>query len=158
MVLQVMKIKITDALLSLIKQFEGFKYLAYICPAGMDTIGYGHVLSDAEKSKYKNGISEKEAVDLLIEDCEEAFDQIAKVVKVNLNQNQMGALISLVFNIGIGTFSKSRGLDYINKKDFINAKRELFDSEIGFVKVNKVILPGLVKRRLAELKLWDLHV
>ena len=117
MVLQAMKIEITDALLSLIKQFEGFKHLAYICPAEIDTIGYGHVLSDAEKSKYKNGISEKEAVDLLIEDCQEAFNQIAKVVKVNLNQNQMGALISLVFNIGIGTFSKSRGLDYINKKD-----------------------------------------
>jgi lysozyme len=150
--------KINNAILSLIKEFEGFKHLAYICPAGMETIGYGHVLSDAEKSKYKDGISEKQAFDLLLEDYKEAFDQISRVVKVSLNENQMGALVSLVFNIGIGTFSKSRGLDYINKKDFINAKRELFDSKIGFVKVNKVILPGLVRRRLAESKLWDLHV
>ena len=149
---------INQATLSLIKRFEGFSHTIYKCPAGLDTIGYGHVVSDAEKKLFENGISEKEATDLLIKDCQIALNCVSNAVKVKLNDNQIGALVSLIYNIGCRTFSKSRGLKYINNNDFKNAVIELFDSKIGFVKIGDDILAGLVRRRSEELNLWNSNV
>lgn len=149
---------INQQTLSLIKEFEGFSHLVYECPAGLDTIGYGHVVSDAEKVKYKFGISEKEATDLLISDCKIVLQCLSKLIKVDLKENQLDALISLVFNIGCTRFGKSRGLAYINQYNFDLAKKELFDSKLGFVKIGDTISNGLVRRRQKELELWNLNV
>ena len=164
--------KVNDSLLLLIKNFEGFRPIIYKCSAEKDTIGYGHVVSEEEKIKYKNGISELDATSLLINDIEKVFIGLSKLIKTTkdgvLTQNQIEALISLIFNIGIGRFSKSLAFKYIKesekfskniggKREFLKekAKKELFDPIIGFVKVKNVISKGLVKRRAAELELWN---
>lgn len=158
MVLQVMKIEITDATINLVKQFEDFSSTIYLCSARKPTIGYGHVVKNTEQAKYKNGISPKEAEDLLKEDLQHAVDCLKKIIKISLNTNQISALISLVFNVGCHEFYTSRALKLINENNLTKAKVELFDSKVGFVRIGNKIIQGLVNRRALELKLWDLHV
>jgi lysozyme len=153
-----MKIEITDATISLVKKFEKFSSVIYPCLAGKPTIGYGHVVNEAEKLKYKNGISAKEADDLLREDLQHAVNCLKKLIKISLTANQISALISLVFNVGCGDFASSKALKLINQNNLEKAKIELFDRTIGFVRIGNKIIKGLVNRRALEEKLWDLHV
>jgi len=153
-----MKIEITDATISLVKKFENFSSAIYLCSAGKPTIGYGHVVKINEIAKYKNGISPKEADDLLIQDLQDSVNCLKKLIKVNLTANQISALISLVFNVGCHEFYTSKALILINENNLEKAKIELFDSKIGFVRIGNKIIQGLVNRRALESKLWDLHV
>jgi lysozyme len=153
-----MKIEITDATISLVKKFEKFSSVIYPCLAGKPTIGYGHVVNEAEKLKYKNGISAKEADDILREDLQHAVNCLKKLIKISLTANQISALISLIFNVGCGDFASSKALKLINQNNLEKAKIELFDRTIGFVRIGNKIITGLVNRRALEEKLWDLHV
>ena len=47
-------------------------------------------------------INKEQAYELLREDIQEARDGLESVIKVDLNQNQIDALVSFVFNLGIG--------------------------------------------------------
>lgn len=145
---------VTEKTLDLIKKFEGFRSSIYKCPAGKDTIGYGHVVQKKEIDFFKNKISEKQATILLKKDCEIALSCVTKLIKIDLNENQIGALVSLVLNVGCAKFKKSKGLALLNENKIEEAKKEFFDEKIGFVKANKVILEGLVLRRAAEKNLF----
>jgi len=57
--------RISDAGLSLIKEFEGLSLKSYICPAGVWTIGWGHTGPDV---KANMTISETKADELLRQD------------------------------------------------------------------------------------------
>jgi lysozyme len=156
--LQAMKIEITDATISLVKKFEDFSSTIYPCLAGKPTIGYGHVVNEAEKVKYKNGISAKQADDLLKEDLQDAVNCLRKLIKVDLHPDNISALISLVFNVGCGEFASSKALKLINQNNLEKAKIELFDSKVGFVRIGNKIIQGLVNRRALEAKLWKNYV
>jgi lysozyme len=126
----------------------------YTCPAGKLTIGYGHVVfADADKFKYKDGISEFEANKLLIEDCKLVETFINKNIKVDY-QGEFDALVSLIYNIGIDRFKKSKAYELLKKGDYGGAAFQMFDEKTGFVKVDTKTLPGLVKRRQEEFNLW----
>ncbi len=43
---------VTQEGLDLIKRFEGFSPTVYICPGGLPTIGYGHVVKDHEREQF----------------------------------------------------------------------------------------------------------
>lgn len=83
--------------LTLVKEFEGCELEAYLCPANVWTIGYGHTRSVAVGQI----ISEAEAEALLREDFLDAEEAVNKLVKVPMNGNQFSALVSLAFNIGV---------------------------------------------------------
>jgi GH24 family phage-related lysozyme (muramidase) len=153
-----MKIEITDATTSLVKKFEKFSSTIYPCLAGKPTIGYGHVVNSAEKIKYKNGISSKEADDLLRQDLQDAVNCLKRLIKVDLHPDNISALISLVFNVGCGEFASSKALKLINDKNLQKAKIELFDPIEGFVRIDGKITKGLVNRRALEAKLWKNYV
>lgn len=153
-----MKIEITDATISLVKKFEDFSSTIYPCLAGKPTIGYGHVVNDAEKVKYKNGISPKEAEDLLRQDLQDAVNCLKRLIKVDLHVDNIAALISLVFNVGCGDFASSKALKLINENKLEQAKIELFDPIKGFVRIGNKIIKGLVNRRALEAKLWKNYV
>ena len=71
-------------------------------------------------------------------------------LKKNLNDNQFSALVSFAYNCGIGSFAGSTLLKYVNSGNFLAAAHE-------FGKWNRSggkILPGLVARRQAEVKLF----
>lgn len=138
---------------SLIKKFEGFKSKAYKCPANKWTIGYGFTYNPSTFEQVKEGqrISEYEA--------ERWLDFFCKQIKNELNtrlpqlkQNQIEALISFVFNIGLSKFYNSTMYKLLLECEYKKAEME-FEK---WTYANKIKLNGLVKRRNAEKNLFTL--
>lgn len=68
----------------------------------------------------------------------------------NINCNQLAALTSLTYNIGIGAYTKSTLRKYIMMGDYDRAAKEF----PKWAKQGDMVLPGLLKRRNEELKLF----
>ena len=81
-----------------IEQWEGFRETAYLCPAGVLTIGFGHTGPDVKKGQV---VTYKEAYDMLIEDLKRYAAGLAFWVNVYLTEGQYVALMSLAYNIGV---------------------------------------------------------
>src|SRR5262245_6586870 len=92
-----------DAGVALIKRYEGLSLKAYRCPAGALTIGYGHT-GDVEEGDV---ITEEAAEELLRQDLRVFETGVERFVTVKLNDNQFAALVSFVFNVGLGAFARS---------------------------------------------------
>lgn len=141
---------LNKASIDLIKSFEGLKLTAYLCPAGVPTIGYGTTKGLTRADVGKKTITEAEATGLLIEDVARFEKAVDKLVKVKLTENQRGALVSFTYNLGEGNFGSSTLLKKINAGDFKSAQSE-------FAKWDKAggkVLAGLTRRRAAEAKLF----
>lgn len=126
----------------LIRYFEGFYPRAYTCPGGILTIGYGHT----KKVTPDMIIDIPKAVELLEQDALECEQAIERLVKVPINQNQFDALVSFIFNLGQGNFSKSSLLRCINQQNFGDAAVEI----LKWRRSSGKVLTGLVRRRRAE--------
>lgn len=130
----------------LIKKFEGLRLQAYRCPAGILTIGYGHTRNVKEGDKITADIAEK----LLDEDLI-SIERFLNSLKLNINQNQFDALVSFIYNVGIGNFLKSTLLQKI-KTDPNDKTIEQEFMKYRFA--NKIELTGLIRRRKEEVKLY----
>ena len=132
--------------ITLIKEFEGLRLKAYLCPGGVWTIGYGHtagvkpgmVISEAQAEEYLKA-------DLI------AFERYLNGLGLALNQNQFDALISFIYNVGTGNFSNSTLLRKVRANPQDNS---IMDEFLRWVYSKGRVLPGLQRRRLAEMKLY----
>ncbi len=131
---------------TIIKEFEGLRLKAYKCPGGVWTIGYGHT----EGITAGISITEDQAEEILRQDIETIETQI-NTLNLSLTQNQFDALVSFVFNLGIGNFRKSRLLSLIKADPYDNA---IMDEFLKWVYSGGRVLPGLQRRRLSEMKLY----
>jgi lysozyme len=86
---------------------------------------------------------------LLDKDMNKALVEVQKTVTVPLKQHQLDALVSYVFNVG--SIRKTQLLEKLNAGDFEGAAREM---DVVTQKGTGKVLPGLVKRRAAEQKLF----
>lgn len=137
----------------LIKKFEGYFSNAYLCPAGVPTIGYGSTMwSDGKKVVIGQKITLEGAEKLLMWELK---NKESCLIKLNLNQNQFDALMSFVYNVGCGNLMKST----LYKKALLNPNDPTIKDE--FMKWNKarvrgVLTPlkGLTRRRTEEAKLY----
>lgn len=138
--------------LDLIKKHEGLRLRAYLCPADVPTIGYGHTGPDVTRADVINGktISESVANTLLQRDLVTAETAINKLVIVPLCQHEFDALVSFVFNVGAEAFRKSTLLRVLNG----GAKAAVPEQLARWNKGDGRILPGLVARRAEESALW----
>lgn len=143
----------TQDAVDLIKQYEGFKAKPYKCPAGHDTIGYGHRLIQPLKAKHT--MTEDEASLLLRQDLFAISSYINQKVRIALKQCQHDALCSLVYNWGCFKFGRSQGLAFLNQNKLKSAADEFFSKDKGVVNIRGSFCNGLFKRRQAELKLWS---
>jgi lysozyme len=139
--------RISDNGLELIKSFEGLYLKAYLCPAKVWTIGYGHT----GNVKPGDVINRQQADELLRQDVEEFVAIVNTAVKVPLTQNQFDSLVSFVYNVGADAFRKSTLLRKLNAGDYAGAAQE-FER---WNKAHGVVLPGLVKRRKKERELFE---
>jgi len=137
----------------LIKKFEGLFLKAYLCPANVPTIGYGTTMyATGDKVKLGEKIS-KEMAEVQLEWEVNNKGKIVDAMGLKLNQNQFDAIVSFVYNLGIGNFQKST----LYKKIKANPNDAAIADE--FAKWNKgggKILKGLVTRRLEESNLYFL--
>lgn len=138
--------------IKLIKEFEQLYLEAYLCPAGVWTIGWGHTKGVKPGMK----ITEEQAEELLEEDMQEAI-RVVERLNVDLSDNQYNALVSFVFNIGGSAFATST----IRRKILANPENPKIAEEIKKWKYatnpktkKKEVLPGLVRRRKREAELY----
>lgn len=134
--------KVSQTGLDLIKRFEGLEKSAYLCPAGILTIGYGHTAGVKEGDT----CTPEQAEVWLREDCRVAELTINSNVDVQLNQHQFDVLVSFIFNLGPGNFIKSTLLKKLNSGDYTGAADE-FDR---WVNARGRKLPSLIRRRAAK--------
>jgi lysozyme len=137
--------------LSLIRQAEGLRLRAYLCPANVWTIGIGTtVYPDGRKVRSGDKCTEQQADRYLAHDLQEFERAVAAMVTVPVTSNQFSALVSLAYNIGIGALKKSTLLRLLNAGDYAGAANQFPRWNRGGGR----ILPGLVKRRAAERALF----
>lgn len=135
----------------LIKKFEKFMDKTYLCSAGKKTIGYGTRLDYHPEIKKDVCITEPKATELLKSDLNKMVTPVIKDnVKVKLKQNQLDALYSLIYNIGMDNFVSSNLLKMLNKGKFKRMKKDWQEFQMADGRV----LPGLVRRRKEELMLF----
>ena len=143
---------ITQEAIDLIKEHEGCKLKSYKCPAGIDTIGYGSTFyEDGKKVMPGDVITQDKADKLLMFVLEQMLRGILKLIKVNLNNNQIGAIVSFVYNVGLGNFLKSTLLRKLNKNPNDPTIKDEF---MKWNKANGKELAGLTKRRAKEAELY----
>lgn len=137
--------------INLIKKFEGLRLDAYLCPAGVWTIGYGHT-SDAGPPRVVPGlkITPADATDILRRDLRKYELAVENAVTVPLKPHQFDALASLCYNIGPPSFQRSSLVRKLNRGEYDAVPAEL----MKWNKAGGRELPGLTRRRRAEAALW----
>lgn len=139
--------KTNHAGIELIKTYEGCKLTSYLCPAKRLTIGYGHTGPDVFHGQT---ITQDEAESLLRKDLTSHEYSVSKLVKVPISENAFSALVSFSYNLGPQHLKSSTLLRKLNQGDHQGAADEF----PRWTKADGKELPGLVKRRAAERKLF----
>ena len=143
--------RMSAAGLAVVKEFEGLRLRAYKCPAAVWTVGYGHTSAAGNPIVTPElVITNAEAEQILERDMVQYEDGVRKFVKVELTQNQFDALVDFAYNAGVGALQKSTLLKKVNAGKFDEVPAEFMKWTKGGGKE----LPGLVRRRRAEVKLW----
>lgn len=138
------------AAVALIAEAEGCRLTAYRCPAGVPTIGWG----ETDGVQMGDSCTQEQADRWLLEDLQERTRAVQALCTRSPARNELGALVSLAYNIGVGALAKSTALRQHNAGQHEAAARAicLWDK----ARVNGVLttLPGLTARRAAEQALY----
>lgn len=130
-----------------IKSFESCQLKAYLCPANVWTIGYGHTAG----VKSGDQISQMQAERYLKADLVRVEQDIQKIVRVPLTQGQFDALVSFAFNCGTRALSTSTLLRKLSQRDYSGAAEEF----PRWVYANGKRLGGLERRRRLEKRMFE---
>lgn len=144
-------------LLPVVERFEAFAAMPYLCMAGKSTIGFGHVILPGETWTYP--MDRATAIDLIQSDLDDFATKLWPLITRQPTQNQFDAMLSLVFNIGVGVHDGKKGdfadsdllLDF-NKGDMVGAAAGFMDWDKYHDPVTHVLMVsmGLYNRRNAE--------
>jgi lysozyme len=138
--------------IAIIRKYEGLKLRAYICPSGLPTIGYGATFYiNGSRVQIGDVITIDHADKLLHFQVKLFADEVRRTVKSNINENQLGALVSFCFNVGGAAFAKSTLARKVNENPSDHTIRNEF---MRWTRGGGKVLPGLVKRREEEANLY----
>lgn len=138
--------------IAIIRKYEGLKLRAYICPSGLPTIGYGATFYiNGSRVQIGDVITIDHADKLLHFQVKLFADEVRRTVKSNINENQLGALVSFCFNVGGAAFAKSTLARKVNANPSDPTIRNEF---MRWTRGGGKVLPGLVKRREEEANLY----
>jgi lysozyme len=142
---------------ALVKSFENClkpdgrgNFVPYVDPVGVLTIGWGHTNDNGRQFDNSSVWSQKDCDDAFAADMQTFCAAVTDLVRVPLTQNQFDALVSFTYNCGTSALKGSTLLKKLNQGDYAGAAAE-------FPRWNKgkgVVLPGLVRRRAAEMHLF----
>lgn len=118
------------------------------------TIGYGHLISQIEWNNYKNGITKKQADALFSQDLLPYVHTVESNIEPHLDQNQLDALVILVFNIGPSHFKSSSVLKLINNPSTKTPYSSLEAAWMAWNKSQGKVNKGVNNRRKAE---WNIY-
>lgn len=128
---------------------EGLRQWAYYDPPGILTVCYGHTGQDVEKSR---PYSLEECRAFLTTDMMEAVNAV-ETCHPNLPEKVHAAFADAVYNMGPTIACDSTAAKYLAAGDLEAACRELPRWNKARVAGALVPLPGLTKRRNAEMQL-----
>lgn len=134
--------------LALIKRWEGCKLTAYQCSAGVWTIGWG-----ATGPGIRRGVvwTQQQADDRLAADVTRFMDGVVKALKRPATDYQLGAMVSLAYNIGLAAFAGSTLLRLFNAGQIELAAAQFPSWRRAGGKVEQ----GLVNRRADERAVFE---
>ena len=145
--------------ITLIKKFEGLDkkmddgmIRSYRCSAGRWTLGWGHTKGVRSGQK----VTVEECEQFLLDDVRQSEKDVQRLVQVPLSQNQFDSLVSFVFNLGSGNFSKSTALKLLNASDYEAVPEQLLRWNKARVDGTLKPLAGLTRRRAAEAALFSM--
>lgn len=130
--------------IELIKSFEGCRLKAYLCPAGVWTIGYGHTSGVHQGME----ITQEAADNYLLEDLAK-FEAIVSAWdhKYHWTKGEFDALVSFTYNCGGWNLTKLL-------QNGTRTKDQIADALKLYNKASGRVLAGLVRRREAERALF----
>jgi lysozyme len=138
---------VSAALVDLVAEFEGFRSRAYLCPAGVWTIGYGQTAGVRPGST----TTEARARDDLMRSLAQYRAAVCALITHDESTSPMlDAMTSLAYNIGIGALKNSTLLRLHNQRDYAGAAEQFVRWKHGGGRA----LPGLVKRRTEERQMY----
>ncbi len=131
-------------LLALIRKFEGCKLLAYLCPAGVWTIGWGATGPDVKKGLRW---TQEQADTRLNKDAVVYWLGAVKLSPIlGSSETKHAAIADFCYNLGLGRYKASTLKKRIDEGEWEEAAEELGKWVFGGGRR----LPGLVLRREAE--------
>ena len=144
----------SDRGIRLIKHYEGVRNRPYRCPAGLWTVGVGHLIGDGKSLPESwNRIFTTEEIDGILKRDLRRFELgIHKMLpNMPLRQSEFDALISFSFNLGLGCFQRSTIRQALLRGD----KKTAMESLLKYCRAGGKILKGLQNRRLDEKALFE---
>jgi len=165
--------KLSKAGSDLMHRYEGFRSRPYLCPAHIWTIGYGHVLYQEQirlpmvrtvdkqvpvirkefplKPEDNRVWTKQEIEELFAQDVATFERGVLRLVPNSAgSQGRFDALVSISFNFGLGNLQRSTIRMRANRGDHDGAA----EAFMMWTKAGGRELPGLVKRRVDEKKLY----
>jgi lysozyme len=147
-------VNVSKAGIALIKHHEGVRNRAYRCPAGLFTIGVGHLIGDGKSlpADWNRTFTAEEIDGLLKSDLRRFELGVHKMLpNVPLRQHEFDALVSFCFNLGLGCFQRSTLRQALLRGD----KKAAMESLVKYCRAGGKILRGLQTRRLDEKALFE---
>jgi lysozyme len=147
-------VKVSKEAIRLIKHHEGVRNKPYKCPAGLFTVGVGHLIGDGKTlpASWNRTFTNEEIDGILKSDLSRFELGISKMLpNVQLKQHEFDALVSFCFNLGLGCFQRST----IRQALLRGNKEQAMESLMKYCRAGGKILRGLENRRKDERRLFE---
>jgi len=141
--------KVSNKLIQMLKHHEGVRSKPYRCPAGLWTVGVGHLIGDGKSlpESWNRTFTQEEIDGILKRDLNRFERGILKMLpNVRLRQCEFDALVSFSFNLGLGTFQRSTLRQALLRGD----KEAAMESLMKYCRAGGKVLRGLENRRKDE--------
>lgn len=149
-----MEFRVSQGAVELARHHEGFRANAYLDPIKIPTIGYGLTRyfhrPGAPRVQMGEVISHDEAMYGLLYTLQMFMNEVAPRIRVPLTQNQIDAIASFVYNVGVTNFLNSTMLRMLNAGDYRGAA----DQFPRWNRAGGKVFNGLVRRRAEERELF----
>jgi GH24 family phage-related lysozyme (muramidase) len=138
----------------IVREFEGCHLKAYLCPAGVPTIGWGSTAIAGKVAREGQSITQAQADAQLDADLQRFYDALARAIPAVAGwpPNRAAALVSWTYNVGVGAMQDStlrrRILAGEDPAQVVAAELPRWNKADGKE------LPGLTRRRAAEVALF----
>ena len=144
--------KASEQCLKMLAHHEGVRLKPYRCPAGLWTVGVGHLIGDGHSlpDSWNRTFTLEEVYAILAADVARFERGVERYITIPLKQGEFDCLVSFAFNLGLGTLQKSTLRQKLNRGD----KEGAIESLLKYNKAGGKILKGLDNRRKDEAKLF----
>lgn len=136
----------------LISEFEGFSETPYRDIGGVYTIGHGFTyINGTHVTKNTTPITEEQSLEILKSKIEKDYLKFVKMLSICMTtENQIVAMTSFCYNVGVHAFKHSTLLKKHNLREFEKVENEFLKWQY----VNHTKSKGLLKRRIIESKIY----